>query len=123
MYRVEVIQNEMASAVRVLGGDGPAKEQISKASRITGLAVSMIERLRWKKIKRVPADVADTIREALERYDEETRSRAKHLLWLAQQENEALLNLLTVTFSLISLSSYRVADWCQKLAKQENNHD
>ena len=35
-------------------------------------------------------DVADTIREALERYDEETRSRAKHLLWLAQQENEAL---------------------------------
>lgn len=90
MYRVEVIQNEMASAVRVLGGDGPAKEQISKASRITGLAVSMIERLRWKKIKRVPADVADTIREALERYDEETRSRAKHLLWLAQQENEAL---------------------------------
>ena len=90
MYRVEVIQQEMASAVRVLGGNGPAKEQITKASRVTGLTVTIIERLRWRKIKRVPADIADTVRAALERYDKETRSRAEHLLWLAKIENEEL---------------------------------
>lgn len=90
MSRVEVIQQEMASAVRVLGGNGPAKEQITKASRVTGLTVTIIERLRWRKIKRVPADIADTVRAALDRYDKETRSRAEHLLWLAQQENQEL---------------------------------
>ena len=90
MYRVEVIQQEMASAVRVLGGNGPAKEQITKASLATGLTVTIIERLRWRKIKRVPADIADTVRAALDRYDKETRSRAEHLLWLAQQENQEL---------------------------------
>lgn len=90
MSSVEVIQQEMASAVRVLGGNGPAKEQITKASRATGLTVTIIERLRWRKIKRVPADIADTVRAALDRYDKETRSRAEHLLWLAKIENEEL---------------------------------
>ncbi len=96
MSRVEVIQDEMASAVRVLGGgDGLAKEQITKAARKTGLTVTTIERLRWRKIKRVPADIADCVRDALERYEKESRSRAEHLLWIAQQENEMLRSKLT----------------------------
>ena len=95
MSRVEVIQDEMASAVRVLGGGGLAKEQITKAARKTGLTVTTIERLRWRKIKRVPADIADCVRDALERYEKETRSRAEHLLWIAQQENEMLRSKLT----------------------------
>ena len=95
MSRVEVIQDEMASAVRVLGGNGLAKEQITKAARKTGLTVTTIERLRWRKIKRVLADIADCVRDALERYEKESRSRAEHLLWLANQENEMLRDQLT----------------------------
>lgn len=95
MSRVEVIQDEMASAVRVLGGDGLAKEQITKAARKTGLTVTTIERLRWRKIKRVPADIADCVRDALERYEKESRSRAEHLLWITQQENKMLRDQLT----------------------------
>lgn len=49
MYRVEAIQDEMASAVRFLGGTGPAKEQNNKAARETRLPVTIIERLRWRK--------------------------------------------------------------------------
>lgn len=50
MYRVEAIQAEMSSAVRVLGGDGPAKEQNNRAARAARLPVTTIERLRWRKI-------------------------------------------------------------------------
>jgi hypothetical protein len=90
MYRVEAIQDEMASAVRVLGGDGSAKEQITKAARAARLSHTTIERLRWRKIKRVPADIADTIREALARHNEESLSRAKHELFIEQQKAAAL---------------------------------
>lgn len=90
MYRVEAIQNEMASAVRFLGGDGPAKESINKAARAARLPHTVIERLRWKKIKRVPADLADAIRDAVSRHNEESLSRAKHELFVAQQANAAL---------------------------------
>jgi hypothetical protein len=90
MYRVEAIQEEMASAVRVLGGDGSAKEQINRAARAAHLSHTTIERLRWRKIKRVPADLADTIREALARTKEESLSRAKHELFIQQQEAAAL---------------------------------
>lgn len=90
MYRVEVIQNEMASAVRLLGGEGSAKEQISRAARATGLTFTTIARLRWKKIKRVPADLADVIRESVERQNEESLNRAKHELFVAQKLNEAM---------------------------------
>lgn len=86
MYRVEAIQNEMASAVRFLGGDGPAKESINKAARAARLPHTVIERLRWKKIKRVPADLADAIREAVHRHNEESLSRAKHEAFIARQE-------------------------------------
>jgi len=91
MYRVEVIQSEMASAVRLLGGDGSAKEQVTRAARATSLPVTVVERLRWKKIKRVPADIADSIREAVTRHNEESLSRAKHELYVAEQRNAALM--------------------------------
>lgn len=86
MYRVEAIQNEMASAVRVLGGDGPALTQNNKAARETRLSVTVIEQLRWKKFKRIPADIADTVREALERHNEESLARAKHEAFIAKQQ-------------------------------------
>lgn len=86
MYRVEAIQNEMADAVRFLGGNGPAKESINKAARAARLSHTIIERLRWKKIKRVPADLADTIREAVQRHNEEGLRRAKHEAYVARQQ-------------------------------------
>lgn len=91
MYRVEAIQSEMASAVRFLGGDGPVKESINRAARETRLPHTVIERLRWKKIKRVPADLADAIREAVARHNEESLNRARHELFVAQTANAALL--------------------------------
>jgi hypothetical protein len=91
MYRVEAIQDEMTSAVRFLGGDGPAKVSINKAARAARLPHTVIERLRWKKIKRVPADLADAVREAVHRHNEESLSRAKHELFVAKQQNAALL--------------------------------
>ena len=90
MYRVEAIQNEMASSVRFLGGDGSAKEQILAAARATGLSYTTIERLRWKKIKRIPADVADSVREAVARHNEKGLARAKHEAFIARQKAELL---------------------------------
>lgn len=90
IMRAELIADEMASAVRLLGGDGSAKEQNNRAARAARLTTTTIERLRWRKIKRVPADVADAIREALARHNEETLSRAKHELYIAQNEAAAL---------------------------------
>ena len=84
--RSELIVSEMASAVRVLGGNGSALEQINRASRAARLSHTVIERLRWKKIKRVPADIADAVREAVERHNEESLSRAKHEAYMARQK-------------------------------------
>lgn len=92
MYRVEAIQDEMASAVRFLGGTGPAKEQNNKAAREARLPVTTIERLRWRKIKRVPADIADAIREALHRHNEESLARAQHELTVERAKSAALLS-------------------------------
>lgn len=89
--RAELIADEMASAVRLLGGNGSAKEQNRRAARAAGLSTTTIERLRWKKIKRVPADVADVIREAVTKHSEEGLSRARHELFIAQQANARLL--------------------------------
>jgi len=88
--RAELIADEMASAVRLLGGDGPAKSQNHRAARETKLSVTVIERLRWKKLKRVPADIADVVREAVARHNQESLNRAKHELHLAQIEAAAL---------------------------------
>ena len=88
--RAESIQIEMASAVRFLGGEGSAKEQITKAARAARLPLTVIERLRWRKIKRIPADIADTIREAVEKHNDESLRRAKHELLITQQQNHIL---------------------------------
>lgn len=88
--RTEFIVDEMASAVRLLGGEGPAKQQNNVAARAARLPVTVIERLRWRKVKRVPADIADAIREAVERHNSESLSRAKHEAFLAQKRAEIL---------------------------------
>lgn len=94
MSSVQAIQIEMASAVRFLGGDGSAKESINKAAREARLSHTVIERLRWRKIKRVPADIADVIRAAVERHNEEGLARARHELTVAKAQNAALLAYL-----------------------------
>lgn len=88
--RAESIQIEMASAVRFLGGEGSAKEQITKAARAARLPHTVIERLRWRKIKRIPADIADAVREAVEKHNDESLRRAKHELLIEQQKNHFL---------------------------------
>ena len=92
--RTELIIDEMASAVRLLGGDGPAKHQNNVAARAAHLSVTIIERLRWKKIKRVPADIADTIREAVDRHNTESLARAKHEAFIAKRQAEILASRL-----------------------------
>lgn len=92
--RIELIQLEMASAVRVLGGEGSALVQNNVAARATRLPVTVVERLRWKKIKRVPADIADSVREALERHNQESLNRAKHEAFVAHKRAEILAERL-----------------------------
>lgn len=73
------IRNEMATAVRLIGREGrKAEEQNHKAARLSGLPVTVIERLRWKKMKRIPADVADAVRDALEAHRQRSEARAEH---------------------------------------------
>jgi hypothetical protein len=88
--RSELIVSEMASAVRVLGGNGSALEQVNRAARAARLSHTVVERLRWKKIKRVPADIADAVREAVERHNQESLSRAKHEAFIAQRRAAVL---------------------------------
>lgn len=90
MCRVDAIRSEMSEAVRFLGGNGTAKEANRLAARAASLPQTTIERLRWKKMKRIPADIADAIREAVERRQEESLRRAKHDLFIARQTNERL---------------------------------
>lgn len=92
--RAELIVDEMASAVRLLGGNGPALEQNNRAACAARLPITVVERLRWKKIKRIPADVADAVREALHRNNEESLARAKHELTVERQRSAALLAYL-----------------------------
>ena len=93
--RAELIVGEMASAVRVLGGSGSALEQVNKAARAARLPATVVERLRWKKIKRIPADIADAVREALERHNEESLAGAKHEAFVAGQEATAIAHRLS----------------------------
>ena len=92
--RSEMIVEEMASAVRFLGGDGSAQAQNNRAARAARLSVTVIERLRWKKIKRIPADVADAVREAMHRHNEESLARAKHELAVERHRSATLLAYL-----------------------------
>lgn len=80
---IEAIRTEMAFSVRQMGGDGKAKDQNRRAARFTGLPITTIERLRWKKMQRVPADLADWVRIKLDQYND-------HVERLARHENEIL---------------------------------
>lgn len=94
MSRVEAIRLEMAQAIKVIGESGRcAAEENIIAARLSGLSLSVIERLRWKKIKRVPADVSDAIREALDACEERSRARAKHDQGILNQRLQALARL------------------------------
>ncbi len=101
--RAELISLEMASAVRVLGGEGPALTQNNRAARAARLPVTVIERLRWRKIKRIPADIADAVREALERHNEEGLARAKHEAFVARQSAQ----VMAARLSAIDRNFYR----------------
>lgn len=79
MSRAELIRGEMESGVRLLGSEGrSAAEQNYLASRLTGLPVTVIERLRWKKIRRIPADIADSVRDATAEFTRRAEARARH---------------------------------------------
>ena len=79
MSRADASRDEMATCILALAGtDGPAKAANGKVARLTGLSVQTIERLRWRKIARVPADVADAIREAMLAHVEQQEQRARH---------------------------------------------
>lgn len=79
MQRVEAIRREMQSGVKLLGASGRnADEQNAIAARLSGLSVTVIERLRWKKIKRIHADVAEVIREAIDSYNTNKEARSRH---------------------------------------------
>ncbi len=92
--RADFIRAEMADAVRLLGADGrSAAEQNHRASRQTGLPVPVIERLRWRKVKRIPADVADVVREALARSNRRAEALAKHEALILKRRVQALADL------------------------------
>jgi hypothetical protein len=55
-----------------------AKVANTRAARLTGLTVTTIECLRWRKVKRIPADVADAVREAKARHDARIEALARH---------------------------------------------
>ena len=76
--RAEAIRLEMVESIKELGaGEASADRENLKAARATGLAVTVVERLRWKKIKRVPADIADAVREALEAHNARQERNAR----------------------------------------------
>jgi hypothetical protein len=89
--RSDAVRLEMASAVRVLGSDGSsAKEQTYLAARKTGLSSRLIERLRYRKITRVAADVADIIREAIAAHQAKQEALARHEITILTARLQAL---------------------------------
>ena len=78
------IVEEMSWSIRRLAGDEPsAKSAYGRIARMTGLPISTVERLRYRKLKLVPAHCADAIRAALlahvERQEERFRDEAERL--------------------------------------------
>lgn len=79
MSRVDAIRMEMAGAVRLLGEGGRnAAEENNRAARMTGLSIAVVERLRWKKLRRIPADVADAVRDAVNAANVKAEAKARH---------------------------------------------
>ena len=89
--RSDAVRLEMASAVRVLGSNGStAKEQTYLAARKTGLSSRLIERLRYRKITRIAADVADIIREAIAAHQAKQEALARHEITILTARLQAL---------------------------------
>ncbi len=89
--RCDAVRAEMASAVRLLGNEGAtAKEQTYLASRRTGLSARLIERLRYRKIGRIAADVADAIREAVAAHQARQEALARHEIAILTARLQAL---------------------------------
>ena len=89
--RSDAVRLEMASAVRVLGSDGStAKEETYLAARKTGLSSRLIERLRYRKITRIAADVADIIREAIAAHQAKQEALARHEIAILTARLQAL---------------------------------
>lgn len=89
MSRADAIRREMHDAVLLLGGEGgKADEQNHLAARLAGLPVTVVERLRWKKIRRIPADIADAVRDAVSAINRRAEAKANHdrLIWEARIE-------------------------------------
>lgn len=96
--RVDALRLEMASAVRLLGDDAAtAKEATHIAARKTGLPARLIERLRYKKIGRIAADVADTIREAVAAYQARQEALARHEIIILTARLQSLESRLCQT--------------------------
>ena len=78
------VVDEMSWSIQQLSSDqSSAKAAYSRIARVTGLPVKTIERLRYRKMKSVPAHCADAIRAALlahvERQEEKFRNEAEKL--------------------------------------------
>lgn len=96
--RCDAVRVEMASAVRLLGDEGTtAKEQTQLAARRTGLSWRVIERLRYRKIGRIAADVADAIREAVAAHQAKQEALARHEITILTARLQALESRLAST--------------------------
>ena len=83
----ERVAEEMAAAVRLLGAETgglrtgesgrSVKAEISRAARASGLGPGLVKRLRYREVRRVPADVAEAVRAALARHDGRRQRRAE----------------------------------------------
>ena len=91
MSRADAVRAEMASAVRLLGSEGStAKEETYLAARRTGLPTRLIDRLRYRKIARIAADVADTIRDAVAAQQAKQEALARHEITILSARLHAL---------------------------------
>ncbi|ORE94123.1 hypothetical protein ATO13_08616 [Stappia sp. 22II-S9-Z10] len=74
------IRDQMAHDVREIGGGSDVVAKIAnlRAARLTGLTVATIENLRWRKVKRVPADVYVAVCAAKARHDARIEALAHH---------------------------------------------
>lgn len=89
--RSDAVRLEMASAVRLLGNEGvTAKEQNYLAARKVGLPARLIERLRYRKIGRIAADVADAIRDAVAAHQAKQEALARHEISILTARLQAL---------------------------------
>lgn len=91
LARSEAVRLEMSSAVRFLGQDGAtAKEAVNIAARKAKLPTRLVERLRYRKIVRVAADVADAIREAVAAHQQKQEAAARHEIAILTARLQAL---------------------------------